>query len=434
MPRSLDWTVMIYMTGFMKDMPNLVRQKLDDIRSVPLTDNVKIAVFAKYNDEQNNGALVCQQLMMGKPGQGETCVPLAPDTDAGRDGTLKTFIEWSRSVAAADREALVIYSHGSGWQPSELDDIYAEEVKLATITNPPHPGAGGPGEPLEIPHEELVKWSQGEIGQVIFRDTIAKLVRMRMFTPTMTALALDEGSGHCLDTLELRNVLAWAHSKALKPFELFGMDACLMSNLEVGFECSEDALFMVGSEGTEQPNGWPLHKILPRLVSHSEMDGGELGTIIVNEYAESCDRRIGYFTQSAVELKNIRKLKEPLNALAEVLTTHLTQAKSAQDKCATFSYHYYQLADLESFCRKLSGKRATEPVKSTATAVIDELARHVVANAHGGPETKGCGGVTIYFPPPSHPIPGAYGDLLFAQQTSWYDFLKAYAAWSPPTS
>jgi hypothetical protein len=282
---------------------------------------------------------------------------------------------------------------------------------------------------LHALHEELTKWPTSGLSRVLFRESIAKIMRLGLSPRGQSAIAPDPESGHCFDMIELREVLAQAHTDAGMPFELLGMDACLMSNVEVGFECAEHARFVVGSEGKERPAGWPLDQVLRSLARSPGMDGRNLGKAIVGEYAKCFSPRVGDFTQAVTESAKISSLVDPLNALAAALKTHPFDAEPAQGTCAKFSYEAYQLVDLGSFCRKLLTKGTAEQVRSAAAAVLGALkpGGYVVANTHDiGSEVRDCAGVTIYLPPPSHFVPAGYGDLLFAQQTSWLDFLNAY--------
>jgi hypothetical protein len=66
----------------------------------------------------------------------------------------------------------------------------------------------------------------------------------------------------------------------------------------------------------------------------------------------------------------------------------------------------------------------TEAAQSLITALqADDF---VLAEGHLGPQVESCGGVTVYFPSPTDSVSPYYGDLRFANERGWDDFLGAY--------
>src|SRR5262249_55941440 len=115
--------------------------------------------------------------------------------------------------------------------------------------------------------------------RVLFHTTREQLVAHQT-----RGIAYDETAGDCLDNLELKRVMARAHELLGRPVDLVGMDACLMTMLEVAYHLREHAKILVGSEALEPGPGWPHDAILGELTTRPQMTPGELAAVAVKRY------------------------------------------------------------------------------------------------------------------------------------------------------
>src|SRR4029434_3949288 len=113
---------------------------------------------------------------------------------------------------------------------------------------------------------------------------------------------------------EMQKVAKAAVSKFGRKIDLFGMDACLMNQVEVAYQLRKQASFIVGSERTEPLDGWPYNQILGKLSKRPTMKTGELAAIIVDDYIDSYRRDGGPVTQSAVDVAQIDGLIAAIDA------------------------------------------------------------------------------------------------------------------------
>src|SRR5947207_3216949 len=67
--------------------------------------------------------------------------------------------------------------------------------------------------------------------------------------------------------------------------ELVGMDACLMSNLEVAYEIRDAVRTIVASEETEPGGGWAYDRVLAAFGSDPKAATAAIATKLVNAYA-----------------------------------------------------------------------------------------------------------------------------------------------------
>ena len=403
------WTFMVYMAGF-NNLTDFATKDLKEMRKVGSSDDVKIAAFIKRQD--GRGA---QQLIVAKRPQGDVKKELG-NADSGKPQTMLDFIRWTHQNAPADRYAIVVWNHGSGWRPDDLEDLY-DVVRRSN---------GDTG----ITPRELALRSNQKIARSLFGTTVQEVLQLG--DPQLRGIASDDGTGHSLDTIELDRVLAKAHEEIGRPFDLLGMDACLMSTLEVAYQTRANALNVVGSEELEPGDGWPYTAILQDLAARPNMHGARLGEIVVKRYIQSyaSRRRMWPVTQCATTTEGIKPFSTALDELSKALREHMRRHGAAQVQAAHLRTAGFMgdLFDLRDFSAELRRRRVGTGVKRAAKKVIDSLAPngYVLAEGHRGEAVKQCGGVTAYLPFPGGHISPYYKDLRFAKQHRWDDFVRSY--------
>jgi hypothetical protein len=412
------WTFMVYMAGY-NNLSPFAAADLQEMRKVGSTDEVKVAVFVKRLEENS-----AHHIIVGKDGADELSVPLG-NIDSGQPQTLLDFIRWAVKTAPAERYALVVWNHGSGWEPGDLDELYAQVRAARGIDDEQAAGV-----------REISLRAAQEVGRSLFKPSVGEVLAL----PTVEdrAIASDDGSGHSLDTIELNRVLEKAHQEVLRqPLELFGMDACLMSNLEVAYEAEQHVLNVVGSEELEPGDGWPYTAVLGDLTKEPDMTGAQLGQVVVERYVESYRSRRDQWpvTQCAVSAKGIGPFVDALDALAKAMRAYMKDSGYQQIQGAQQRSTYFtgQLIDLRTFCSELRSSISSGSVFDAAGAVVEQLKPngYVLKEGHLGPTVEGVGGVTAYFPVPvprgsNQGISPFYKDLRFAKK-GWDEFLRSYA-------
>ncbi len=406
---SAKWTFMVYVAGY-NNLSSFAGKDLAEMRKVGSGAGVKIAVFLKRLEQQ-----AAHRIIVGKDGANEERENLGSGVDSGSPQTLLDFIRWAKKKAPAERYALTIWNHGSGWDPLDFDELYSH-VRGAGVT----------------PRELGVR-SASQLGRSLFRPTIETALTLP--SAGARAIASDDGTGHSLDTLELGEVLAKAHKTLGRPLDLLGMDACLMSCLEVAYQCADDVRAVVSSEELEPGDGWPYDKILADLRSNPGMDGASLGRVVVKRYIEAYKTRTEQWpvTMCAVHSAELEPFADTLDAFTMALRRAIkgddidaARLLRAHSRSARFEG---DLIDLKALCENVRSQPFEGAVKSAAKKVLDALkpgGTFVVANSNLGPEVEQCGGVTAYLPAPTDEISPYYKDLRFAQRHGWDEFLRSY--------
>jgi hypothetical protein len=383
---------------------------LKEMRAVGSTSDVNVVV--QYDCAGEKGTV---RYHVRRDGLDEQTSALGR-MDSGDPQTLVDFIAWAAAGYPAERYALILWNHGGGWEPSEMDHI-ARSV-----------GAH------DYNMREAAERSSTPLGRTLFRTSLAKIFSLP--SPAERAICSDDGSGHSLDTVELGNVLKQAVARLGRPFDLLGMDACLMSNLEVAFQVRPYAAHMVASEENEPNNGWPYDAVLRLLADDPDTPARELAAHIVQAYVRSyVDAGYsGPVTQTALDLSKVGDVARAMDGLADALMRHLPDAAFEMWKAQKLSARFWHntLWDITHFCEELEKVTADEDVRQAAQRAREVLrqgpGQYVIAEAHSGAKVARCGGSTVYLLPPIMEMSRYYDDLDFAQKHRWAAMLKAYHA------
>ncbi len=409
MTDKAKWTFMVYMAGD-NNLSSAGDHDLVEMRSVGSTDDVNVVV-----EFDNEGAHGTRRYHIQKNGAGERAETLG-ETDSGDPTVLLDFVSWAAASYPAERYGLVLWNHGGGWEPSEIDRI-ARSV-----------GSG------DYSTREASERSATPLGRAFFRPTLETIFNLP--SASERAICSDDGSGHSLDTVELGNVLAAIVQLLGQPLDLLGMDACLMSNFEVAYQAQPYARYMVASEENEPNQGWPYDAVLGELTANPDAPTEVLAAHIVEAYLRSYLDR-GYtnpVTQSAFDLARAGQVADKLDALADAVIADLPAGVmalwSAQREAARFWHN--TLWDVTHFCEELEKATASQAVREASQAVRASLEpgpeNFILAERHSGDKVARCGGLTIYLISPLTDISRFYADLEFARKHRWLQMLKAYHA------
>ena len=336
------------------------------------------------------------------------------EVDMSKGQTLVDFVQWAASNYPANKYVLILSDHGMGW-PGGWSD--------------PDPG-----------------------GDVTNTAPIASRL------------------GDNLYLNELDAALEQARSRAgMEKFEIIGMDACLMSQLEVMAALQPHANYAVASEEVEPSIGWAYAAFLGALIENPDMSGLDLSRLVVQSYVLD-DQRIqdpaaraefmrggspmgGFFdtqgvsaeqlsaqisidvTLSAIDLNALPQLMDRFNTFAYQLQNE-DQQLIAQARTYTQSYTSLfgrevppSYIDLGHFVLLMQANTNDDRTRQAADGVIAALRSTVLAEKHGA-NRKGSTGLAIYFPNStlySSPLAGpqSYTAIArrFAGESLWDDFM-----------
>jgi hypothetical protein len=421
------WTMMVYMAGdnghlldehgkpLMSDLVSFGWRDLAEMAEVGSTDQVAVvAQFDTLTEEQHtprfymDGTRPCGQL-----------VEKVPPVNTGDPRNLTEFIVWGATHYPAERYALVLWNHGSGWKEDDVYARYREKVDKAVRGGEVRAGSRG----ARVLRGSLFLSTAGEI--------------MGIEDDEVRAICYDDSSMDFLDNAEMVKALRDAEEQTGKKISLLGMDACLMSMVEVAYQLRNEAAVMVGSQENEPGAGWPYTDILRALVDEPDMSPQTLGQTIVRAYGSSYGLRGGRsVTQSAITLDKMGDLGERIGVLAKALAERYNDdflveravgraLKNVQRFSGDKDYiDLYDFVDqLESW---YDGEGPVADAIASLQAAMPEPRPDapVLANVKGS-RHKGAHGLSIYFP--SLGCSQYYEDIELAN-LGWRDLVRTVNA------
>jgi len=283
------WTFMVYMAGdnnldgaALRDIAEMARAgSTKDVNILVQLDRIEDNLTRRFRITQGGGFK-------------KDCIESFGDTNTGDPKILYDFVKWAADNHPADRYALILWNHGSGWW---------EDARSR---------AAGPA--AKKPRRQLFRHAFPQEHRSICYD--------------------DTSGGDALDNRELRVVLAGICVLLGRKIDLLGMDACLMNMVEVAYQLRDSVNVIVGSEIEEPFDGWPYTEILSRLTARPRQDAAALARWIVKSYILSYKGKDETVTQSAIDVNRIGEMTAKINALSESLLTAIdTDSKLIEAAC-----------------------------------------------------------------------------------------------------
>jgi hypothetical protein len=419
MARKAKWTVLTYIAAH-NNLDALGQRSLKEILRVGST--TEVVHGALYDGPEAAGRYV-----MGEPDFVAHQEQLGR-IDSGDPDQLIATARWLFDAYPAERYGLVLWSHGTGWEPSEVESI-AREARPIT--------------PADASESRERAAAPGSIS--LFRTTLRTMLSAEKRAER--AILFDDGTGHSLDTLELARVTTTIAQAIEQPLDLLGMDACLMASLEVAYELRKSVSYLAASQELVPGHSWPYDTILAALRAHPEMGGADLARLVVDHYVRFYTAHppgAGDVTKVALDLGRIADLSREIGRLSDALRTDMsTQAdllwqvqratqqketRNGQRTPSKFDYHLWDVGSLAAGLAAAAG--ASAGVQQSAARVDQALAPGagvVLAEGHRGTWFDGTGGVSAYLMPPGQQrVAPSYGKLAFAADTRWGDMVSAY--------
>ena len=237
------WLVMLYQDADDKILEKDIYIDLNEAEKVGSSELVKIvAQVDRYNGAYSGDGnwtgtkrfLISRDNNLGRLGSQEIADLGELNMSSGQ--TLIDFATWAIQTYPADKYVLILSDHGMGWPGGWSDQVPKSSGDQST--------------PLGT-----------RLGDLIYLN-------------------------------ELDNALGQIRTRTgVDKFELVGLDACLMGQLEVFTALEPHARYAVCSEEVEPSLGWAYAGFLKKLIENPNMSGADLGRTIVESYIDD-DQRI----------------------------------------------------------------------------------------------------------------------------------------------
>lgn len=430
-----EWTIMVYLCGD-NDLESSAVADLHEMKAVGSTDAV--AVIAQFDRRRRGRPTRRYYLTKGKQLASDLIGPPLAETNGGDPEVLVDFARWAITRYPARRYLLIIWNHGMGWDDT---DVYARARALGLAVrdrdfqvparglsaqrleaNRLPPGAK-PAEQVSTGHLRRVA---GRQRKALFRSTLDHAIRAE-------AIGMDDHERDFLDNRELRRALkrirqVIGRSRGSR-VDILGLDACLMSMVEVLYQLRGHTDCVIASEEVEPVEGWPWQQVLRHLKDQPSMSAPELSREIVRLYLQSYSPRSGV-TLSALSLKSIEPLAQALDRLAVRLISScrtppgflrfIRARNGAWRSTDTPDY-----VDLGGFCRELVRRSRSDRGLATAAAAVLQLLKPgagiILASGYRDKIASPPTGLTVWLPlsTQNHEIISLYRTLDLAKHGAW---------------
>jgi hypothetical protein len=417
MDQKAKWTILTYIAAH-NNLDAMGTRSLEQIIQVGSTSQVMHGVL--YDGP--NGAV---RYIIGGPGK---VLSEGHNSwyDSGDPHELIKAAKWLYQQYPAERYALVLWSHGSGWQPEEMHMVATQARNNDQIAK-----------------AELLERSAAPGSRAMFRTSLARILRVN--EPTERAILFDDGSGHSLDTLELEDVMCQIQAVIGQPIDLLGMDACLMATLEVAYQVSRSVRCLAASQEPVPGTSWPYDQIYGELRSKPDCTARQLAVLIVKQYLAyyQANPQEAGVTEVAMDLTNIERIAHAISSLSSCLLENMDQSadklwkiqvktrekESCEERHKPNKFENH-LWDIRSLAAGLIKAQTSSKVQAAARKVIESLAvksQCVLAGGHIGKWFNDTGGVAIYLVPPGiNRISPYYKELSLSADSYWNEMLEAY--------
>jgi hypothetical protein len=418
-PGKKPWTIMVYLAGD-NNLDSAGVVDLGEMKQVGSTDQINIV--AQFDRSTGKGETRRFYLRKGTTLAKDALVNLG-ETNMGDPKVLQSFLEWGVKNYPAQRYMLVIWNHGAGWDDTNIYRTVRSELKRNVAYKGDRVAAAVRGAKGSVPISQVRAISARPLKRALFAPTIHQAVKLR-------AIAFDDDAKDFLDNIEMKRVLVAAKKLFGGKLSVLGMDACLMSMVEVAYQVRDTAEVMVGSQQVEPGAGWPYHTVLKALAAKPTMTAAELGQTVVARYLASYGANSGV-TQAALNLSASAAIGGAIDKLAAVLLKAVADSQKlfaiVRARKSVQTYETRDYVDLLDFCRLLS-KLSGDAAISQACSEVEDKGVHpfVLASGAKGADVAKSNGVSIYFPVDT--ISPLYAKLDFCRNSKWNEFLAGYFA------
>lgn len=332
----------------------------------------------------------------------------AVESDMGSPVALESFVTWAKRRYPASRYALIVWSHGAGWQ------------KFA--------GDGG----------------AGPIASTATEDATALRIQ-----DSFRSLAPDSNTQHRLYNRQIQTVLERLAQSDGRRIDILGFDACFMGMLETAYAMKRGARILVASEELEY--SWPYPQWMRALNLSPQITAERLASQMVSTYGDAYSNWPS--TLSAVALDRIAAASQSFSAFAHLLRARLREQRKYVETARGNRYFgdwyrdrqqagYERVAystDLLSFLKAFATITNDRQLKAGAARVYAKLDALILAHrsSTGGGLGPPASGIGIFFPKerahfevtqsPAYVRGGCVNaEVEFVADTEWPLFLSDY--------
>jgi hypothetical protein len=385
------WTLMLYFVPDEK-IENSLIGNINDIAKVGSGADLNIVLMFDYASSKPTTYYYVDR-------GGTKKIKELGETNMGSPQTFYDFIKYSMTNYPAERYALIINSHGSGWESYYGGGSVATGVQLDSDIN-------------ISPAYKPVDFSGTDLSGL------------------NTAIAYDDDPSDCLTLKELKKSLTMAakNFNGSKKIDMFIADACLFAMIEAAYELRDAATVLMGSESTIPGTGLDYRSIASELTKNPKTDALQLSKTIAKNFTSSS---YGDNILVGVNTAAIEPLAVAFSELAsKILKVGGKRSFSGVSKIGDVD-KYSDISNIADSILKKEISFANDPaypeIANQAKIVKEKLNESLSAFSASGSFRSGFGGISVYWPDKTRypKYKAFYKALDFSNKFQWDEFLDS---------
>lgn len=254
---------------------------------------------------------------------------------------------------------------------------------------------------------------------VIWDHGTGWMVRSSSAMPQYKYVSMDSTSGTFINVTLLPTALATLHP------DVIAFDACYMQELEVAYQLSGSADYMVGSSAAVPSAGYNYARLLSNIANGSTPE--QVCRMMVQQYALEYPNPMSNIVESAVDLRQVGSLANAASEFGHTLQQHSAGLGAQLADARTQSLDYsstgvapynVDILDYASRCKAIVGS----DVNTAYNNLVSAYNAAMISSSHNA-DMPTANGLAVYVPSPVN-YDTRYGQLLFAQSTWWDEWIK----------
>lgn len=269
--------------------------------------------------------------------------------------------------------------------------------------------------------------------------------------PAERGILYDDSQGTCLTNQGMINAFTAIKGIIGRNLDVLGMDACLMSMLEIAGEMSDVVDYLVASEQPIPGQGWEYKGLFGALTAMPTMSPRDFALTAVNTYGKFYRKQGGSttYTLAALDLSQVKNVE---NGLAQVIALINSARKNSSDtiklvkaaRTASIQMDDFpEYIDLGVFFEELMKRfgdknksaikntqdrlafnRNARSVRSSLQSALSALDQFVIGKVSNAKQAR-THGLAIYYPQRGA-VHSSYMTTPFSQNSDWVNFIKTY--------
>ncbi len=241
-------------------------------------------------------------------------------------------------------------------------------------------------------------------------------------------ISYDDLTGNKITTEELGKVIRDFSTYIGKKVDIYGSDACLMSEAEVAAEMKDHVDVYAGSQDLEPAQGWPYSPFLSQWIARPEMNAEEVMILLSKEYVKAYSGGVYGTRQVVFSGFRMSQFVQFENAMADFGRVLQYKAPANMEKVkqaikSTQAFYWNGYRDIYHFTQQVESLAGHFVEAEALRQAVNEL---IITNDVTSAYANKAFGISVWLPTSTQALETylkRYRNFEFDRQTQWSTFL-----------